>query len=421
MPSDIEASRGGTARRAAWGISDQVISAGSNLLVTILAARALSPQSFGLFALSFIIYGVVVALVRGISCDPLIARHSGEDRETLRREANAAAATALIVAVGIAAITAGVAVMAPDSARPSLLSLALVLPGLALQDCVRFVLVAQGETRKMFLNDLLWLVLELPLMAAAIALGGGAGALVFAWGVAGTVAAGLGLRQAGNGLPEPRAAWSWLSRHRTLWPYFAAENLLIQGTILVLALVVTLAASLDDVAAFRGAMLLYAPLGNLGRGVLTVLLPELARRRQDPRLVRRAGILVAWLLAALTLPWAAATALISDSVGHQILGSTWPLAEPLLLLAAAPTAASLFSVGTAAGLRAVGAGRAGLAARAFVSTVILLAASIGGILDGAHGVMVALAVTSPAQMATYWWLLNRATLTVQGQEQAPTS
>ncbi len=409
MPSNIEASRGGTTRRAAWGISDQAVSAGSNLLVTILAARALSPDNFGLFALSFTVYGVVIALVRGIACDPLIARHAGENPVTLRQEAGAAAATALMAAGAVSAVTAGIALLASESARPSLLSLALILPGLALQDCVRFILVAQGETRKMFVNDLVWLVLEIPLMAGAIALGGGAGALVLAWGVAGTVAAGYGLHQSGNVLPAHRSVRDWLGRHRTLWPYFAAENLLIQGTILVLALVVTLAADIGDVAAFRGAMLLYAPLANLGRGVLTVLLPELARRRGDPRLVRRAGVTIAWLLATLTLPWAAVMPLISDSFGRQILGSTWPLAEPLLLLAAAPTAAALFSVGTAAALRALGAGRAGLAARALVSLVVLIGASIGGILDGAHGVMVALAVSSPAQAATYWWLLKGAT------------
>ena len=124
--------------------------------------------------------------------------------------------------------------------------------------------------------------------------------------------------------------------------------------------------------------------------------------------VRRLGLLIAWALTPLAVIGAVLTQFIPDDVGTAILGESWSMAEPLLLLAGAVTAVSLFTVGTVAGIRALGAGREGLAARIVVSLVAIAFGSVGAVLNGAYGALTALALSSPLQIATWWWLLVKA-------------
>jgi hypothetical protein len=124
--------------------------------------------------------------------------------------------------------------------------------------------------------------------------------------------------------------------------------------------------------------------------------------------VRRASLIIAWALTPLAVVWAALLLLLPDSVGEALLGDSWTLAEPLLLLGGAATAVSLFTVGTVVGIRALGAGRDGLTARFLVSAVVLAVSAVGAVVDGAHGVLVALAWSAPFQIGTWWWLLVKA-------------
>lgn len=400
---------GTTTHRVAWGLLDQGVAAASNLVVVLLAARSLAPAEFGVVAVALTVYAAAIFLARGVSSDPLTTAHADEARAERSAAVQAAAATSLATSLGVALVTVMVALaLGGGAARGTLLAVAVLLPGLALQDYLRFVLILEGKAKLAFVNDLFWLVCQIPFILGALWLGWGAAGLILAWGLGGNLAALLGLRQARTGVGRLRSVRPWLRRHRDLWPYFVTENLVYQATILILVVVISLSASLADVGAFRAAMLLYSPLANVGRGVLLVAVPELARRRGDPRTVRRMALLLAWLLTAFAMLWAILMPLIPDHFGRGLLGDTWPLAKPLLFLAGASAAASLFSSGAAAGIRALGAGAEGLTARTVVSILVLICASAGGIVDGAYGVMLALALSTPLQILTWWRLLVRA-------------
>ncbi|MDP3894578.1 hypothetical protein [Nocardioides sp.] len=400
--------KGSTRRRVAWGLLDQVLASGSNFLVTIIAARSLSATDFGAFALAMAVAIVSIFLARGLASDPLATSHASDEGEQMRWAARAGASTALLVALGVAATTALVGALVGGRLGLMLVVLAVLLPGLTLQDYLRYVLIVKGRADQTFFNDLFWFLIQLPLLLVAIGLDGDATLLLLAWGGAGNLAALLGLYQARTGIGGPSTARAWLRRHRSLWPFFVLDNLVYQATTVVLVVVISLIANLAEVGGFRAAMTIYAPLAIIGRGIVGVAVPELARRRGDPRAVARVSLVLGWVLVPVSLAYAGMTLLLPDSWGRALLGESWELAAPLLLLAGVTNAVSMFTVGTVVGIRALAAGRDGLTARVVVSVLALAVATVGAVLDGAYGAMLALALSSPLQIATWWWLLVRA-------------
>jgi O-antigen/teichoic acid export membrane protein len=397
-----------TTRRVAWGLLDQVVSSGSNFLVTIIAARSLSASNFGAFALAMAVSIMTVFLTRGLASDPLSTAHASDGPEDMQWAVRSGAGTAVAASVAVAAATVVVGLLIGGTLGTVLMVLAVTLPGLSLQDYLRFVLIVRGQAKQTFLNDLFWTVLQIAFLLAAIGLGGGVVSLLLAWAVAGNLAAALGLWQARTWVGGPRSVGPWLRRHRDLWPFYVLDNMVYQATNLLLIVVISLATTLAQVGGFRAAMTLYAPLAIIGRGIVGVAVPELARRQGDPMAVRRASLTIAWMLTPLAVVWTVFLLLLPDSTGRALLGDSWSLAEPLLLLGGASTAVSLFTVGTVVGIRALGAGRDGLTARFVVSALVLAVSSVGAVADGAHGVLVALAWSAPFQIATWWWLLIKA-------------
>lgn len=407
-----------TRSTVAWGLLDQILASASNFIVVIIAARSLSPVSFGAFAVAFEVYYLSVFVSRGMASDPLATAHSGGEPHQLRWAGRSGSATAVLAASGVGLLAAATSQVVDGVLSPMLLALAVLLPGLTLQDFVRYLLIVQDRARAMFLNDLFWLVFQLPLMWLAVSRGGGAAALLIAWGTAGNLAAIIGLRQARCKVGGARQIRPWLRKHRGLWPYFLLDNLTFRATNLVLVVVISLSTGLVQVAGFRAALTVYAPLAIIGRGVVGVAVPQLARRRKDPMAVQRAALLIAWLLAPTALVWASLTLLAPDTLGTLLLGASWQVAEPLVFLAGITTAVALFTVGTTVGLRALGAARDGLTARVVVSVLSLACAAAGGLVGGAYGVFVALAISGPFQVAIWWWLLVRATRAAMARQAA---
>lgn len=410
---------GGAARRVAWGLFDQVLSSASNFLVTIIAAASLSASDFGAFALATAVCIITVSVSRGLASDPLATAHAGDPEGELRWAIRSAAGVSVAVSLVVAVLVAGVGFVIGGTIAWLFLALALTLPGVTLQDYLRYALIVRGDARQTFMNDLFWTVLQVAFLVVAIALDGGAVALYLAWGVAGNLAAVLGLVQARTWIGGPSSLRPWLRRHRRLWPFFVLDNMVYQATTLVLVVVIALASSLAQVGGFRAAVTLFAPLAIIGRGVVGVAVPELARRRDDPIAIRRNSLKIAWALTPMAVVWAILMLLVPDSLGRQMLGESWDLAEPLLVLAGAASTVSLFTVGTVVGIRALGAGREGLTARLVVSLLVLVFATGGAIVDGAHGALLALAWSAPLQIATWWWLLVKASnnaLSAQSEE-----
>lgn len=395
-------------RRMAWGVVDQAVSSLSNIVVLILVARSVAPSDFGAFSIAIEIYIVLIFMVRGMTSDPLLSAHAADPPPALHRAARCGATVTVAVGVACAAAIALSGSLVGDTAGHHLVVLALFLPGLLVQDYVRNVFIVRQRPFRALVLDTLWLVVEVPLLVIAVQLGMGSVAMLALWCAAG-VAVGLGglawARLVPAGLAESRA---WLRRHQNLWPYFLFENLVFRTTILVVMVGVSLLVGLAGVAGLRAATAIFAPVAVVGRGLAMVAVPEFARQSSDPALVRRLVRRLAFFLTPLPLLLAAVLLLSPDSVGEALFGETWSLASPLVLLTAVSSAVSMYTIAVSVGLRAFQAARAGLNARVFVAVLTLVSALAGAWAGGAVGAVAALAATSPAQAATWWWQLHRA-------------
>ena len=397
-----------TSKRSAWAVADQGVSSVSNLLVLILVARSVAPAEFGAFAVAVETYLVLVFVGRGISSDVLVTAHAADAPAALNRAARAGAAVMIWAGSALALVVGAIGLALDGPLGSNLAMLALVLPGLLIQDFVRYVFVVRERPDVAFALDSLWLVLEIPVLVMATRADQSSAMLLALWGACGLVTGAVGLAWARLIPTGPAAAVAWLGRHLRLWPYFVLENLVFRATILIVMVGLTITAGLAGVAGLRAATAIFAPVGVLGRGVAVVAVPDLARRVADPPAVRRGVRRLAWLLTPLPLMLAAALLMAPDRVGKELFGESWQLAAPLLWLTAISAAGSMYATALTVGLRALQAARSGLTARIVVALLSVVAALVGGWAGGAYGAALALAASSPVHAAVWWWQFHRA-------------
>lgn len=398
-------------KRVAWGLLDQVASSAANLVVVVLAARYLTPTGFGAFSVAFALCLMAVMVLRGVGSEPLASAYAGSPPSALKRvvgvAGSATVASSLLVALPVLVVVWLTWGHLPASVASALVAACLVIPGLALQDYLRYALIVAGRARGAFVNDLTWCVIQIPLMIAAATWWGSPAALVAAWGIAGFLCAALGLAQVRTVLRGPRAVLRWFGEQRKLWPWFTLDNITYQASNFGLVLVISFLASLADVGALRAAMTAFAPLTVVSRGLVGVLVPELARGRADARVVRRRSVAAGGVLFVLACVWWAGLRLMPDEAGRALFGETWTLARPLLVWLLVSVGAGLFISGLVVALRALGAAREGMSARLAGTVLVLVSTGIGARLDGAHGVVIALACLGPVQVAIWWHQLSR--------------
>ena len=392
----------------AWGLGDQILSSASNFLIAFLAANQLTAGDFGSFVLALAICNLVVWLARALASDPLSVAHAGDEPDSLRTAVRASATAALLVGTLSGLVVAGIGLTLGGDLGLLFLVTSLVLPGVTLQDNLRFGLLVAKRPRAMFLNDMVWLVLQVPLLVVVLVAEGSPAALLAVWGASGTISALIGLRQAGVLPGSLGVIKPWLARHKTLWPYFAVENLVFQTTNVALIIVISALASLEEVGGVRAALLLFTPFTVLSRGIVSVIVPEFARHASDARWVHRRGLVLGLMLAPLTLAWTGLGLLIPTDVGDAVLGDSWQYAEPLVLLVGLTVTVSMFLTGPQVALRALGAARDGLTARMSSAAMVLGCAGAGAAWNGAEGALLLAVLVSPLQVGIWVWLLSNA-------------
>lgn len=406
---------GGIARRLTWGLGDQAVSSMTNFVVGVFVARELGVAAFGVFSLAWVTYGVLLNVSRGLATDPLVVRFSGASTEDWRQATSRAAGTAVVVGAGFAVVSALAGLAMGGTLGAAFVALAVVAPGMLLQDSWRFAFFAAGQGHKAFVNDVVWAVTMIPLLLLA-SLHGTVWAFVLAWGGASLLAAGCGWLQS-RITPHVNGVSVWLRQHKELGSRYLVENVSNSGASQLRMYGLGAIAGLADVGAIRGAELLLGPFLALLMGLNLVAVPEAARvLRRAPERLARFCLTLGGVQAVAAATWGAILLfLVPDALGRLALDDVWEHAKPLILPVSLSVTGAGIVAGAAAGLRALGAARRSLRAQLAASAGYLGFGLVGAWFGGAVGMSWG-STTAMWLGAGLWWLQLRAAL----REHTPT-
>lgn len=399
--------------RASVTVVDQFLSSLSNLALSVVVARASTTEAYGSFALAYSVYAIVLGVGRALASEPLVIAHSHHESSAAVRRGGGAAGAAVVVGAAAGVAVAAVGALLGGSTGPVLVVMGVALPALLLQDALRYVGFVSRRPQVAAISDGLWLA---AFLAGALVMGASAPvtAVLGWWAACGLVGAVLSMSVTPL-LPSLRGGLAWLRRHGRTGRRLTAEFVLVQGGPQLVLLVTSLAGSLTDAAALRGAATLMGPAVVAAAGVGAATLPEAVRIRADRHRLRR---LVGGATAAValgSLAWGVAAGSVPSSIGEQLLGDSWAVARdivvPLAVAVAGTTAWSALMVG----FRALDAVAESLRTTIPASVLLVVGGSVGGVLGGARGAVVGMIL--PAAIGV--GLFARRFLAVSHESRAP--
>ena len=392
-------------RGLSWGVADQAVSSLSNFAVNIYIARLLGAEQYGVFGVVYVTYAFALNASRGLVTDPLMVRFSHVDRPTWRRVVAGCAGTAVSIGLVLGAVVLLAAAVMGGSLGLGLVALAVALPGLLLQDCWRFAFFSCGRGSQAFLNDLIWLAV---VIAALVGLQRAHLTNVFlsvlVWGGAATLAAAIGILQAGV-IPRLTRTWQWLSRQRDLGFRYMAEGTTNSASSQLRTYGIGLLLGLAAVGYVQAATTLVAPVVVLVNGTGLILLPEATRiwRESAERLLRYCAVigLAYTILASL---WGALLLLsLPRGLGHALLDGIWRPTYPLVLPTVLGVMGFCLAAGAGTGLKGTGAARRSLRAAVVTSVLYVLFSLTGAVAAGTDGAVWGTTVAMWCGAVVYWW------------------
>lgn len=393
----------GIMRKAGWNLGDQILSAASNVALSIIVANSVDKYVFGAFAIAFVVFGVGIALARSIVGQPLQICYAAAPPHEQHAAIGRAHGLAVVLGLALGAVCALASIPMSGALAQALLALSVCLPGLLLQDSQRLTFFAIGKAWGAVVIDTVWTVAQFGALAALILAGRTQiDELMLAWGVSAALSAVVGavlLRV----VPRVTAWLAWLREIRDLVRYLLAEYILGLGASQVSVLLVGVIAAPQAVGAIRAAQTLLGPLNILGGACFNFTVPEIARRTHltaKQRLL--AGHAVSGLMGSATVVYVVALLLIPDWLGEKIFSDSWAGAAGVLL----PLGISALFSSLANGLAGVlyGLGRADRTFRInLLKAPVIVVAVLGGTwLGGAFGAACGMAVAE-AFVLPFWY------------------
>lgn len=401
--------------RAGWVVADQALSSLTNFALSVLVLRTLSPVEFGAFSVTLLCYYLALNLCRALSGEPHVVRYSHVEKSEMKIATAGSTGLALILGIVGGLILWGVAAVTPAYVSTGLRSLAVVLPGLLLQDSSRYCFFSAGAPSRAFLNDFVWAISQAAFVGWVLVYGQGTiGAFVIAWGGAATLAAAFGVVQT-RAFPDPRRAKWWLVAHRDLGPRFAAEFAVGVGYSQVMYFLIGAIAGLSALGAINAARVLLGPYNVIALGAVGFGVPEGVRIwRRHPAHLAPVVRLWAGILASLAIICGAATLALPASIGRQLLGATWPAARQVLPFTAVFVAAAGAMAGAQIGLRVLAASRESLRARVYVAPLMLAGSTLGAWWGGAPGAAAGMALANCVGAGIYLRAFESANKAISG-------
>lgn len=361
--------------RVSWALADQAMSSASNLVIGLAAAHLLGVTGYGIFAILFTTYALVLGVHRGLVTEPLVV--SGGEAPA-RAEG---ASVHLGIVVGVVLVVGGA--FADTRLRYGLFALAVSMPFLLWQDALRYRFLASRRPHLAFLMDAAWFVL---LVGAGLVVGRQPPlpVVVACWAGSASVAAMIGAVRE-RAWPEVANGMAWIRHHRSIGVRFSVEFLVVNGLPQVVLLLLAVLSGYAEAGAYRGAVVLLGPAALAGIGTAAAVQPEIVRLGRGSRGNERVAIAAVSGVGVLALVWTAVLIALPLGVGEFVLGDVWALARPVVLpLGLTITGTTVSAVGVGL-LHALGAAGKSLRASVLGSTTMFVAGVVGLALGGAVG------------------------------------
>ena len=391
------------ARRAGWGVGDQALSSATNFVLGAVVARQLAPQFFGAYALAFSVFLLGLGVSRSLGTSPLVSRYSAAKQEEWRAGAGRATGTALAVGLAAGSTILIVQFFVPFPLNQALTALAILMPGLLLQDAWRYSFLTKGTPRAAFANDLIFALILFPGAGLLVAFHAASlVTLIGIWGASATVAAAVGTAQS-RLVPQVSKSIPWIRAQRDLALSYLIDFMLLGGIRQLTYFGIAAVLSLTLVGGFRAAEILLGPATAFAFGVSIVAVPEGVRQLQtSPERLLRGCKYVSAILAGVPLAWYLALRLTPDVLGETVMGTAWQTAQPVLLPMSIVLASLGVTLGASAGLRALAAGKGIVKARIAVSLMSPIVTLLGAEAIGIRGAAWGLALGEAFGTVIYW-------------------
>lgn len=350
---------------------DQGISSLTNFAAGLYAARTLSPNDFGVFALLTFVYILVLGATRASMSDVAMVTRTPAARGHGVDLGATDAVTTVVMGTGIMCAC----MVAPSQGLPGALAvLGIVL--MAIQDSTRIVSIASDRPRHAVVNDSLWFVALLAgLVLIQFTTTPTAWIVMATWGLSATpglLAGGL------------FTGWRWsiargtrfLRSNARLSASFFGDWTLKQGTAQVATYGMGLLGGLTAVAGIRAGLLVLGPLNIAFTGLQLAAMPAAVRLRNTD--LARMRQILRWLsmtLGGVALAAGALFAMLPDDVLRVLVGEQAAGLSRYVLPLAVNLAATGLASGSHVGLRTLQFGGRLVATRS-VSSLLYIAGGV---------------------------------------------
>ncbi len=293
-------------RQGAWAVLDQVLSSGTNFVPSLLMARVLGPRAYGTFSLAFLAWFGVVAVVRSALMQPYTLAASATEGETWRDITRNAGGAIVLAGIAWSAVFVVVAiVIGPSSSLGrSFLVIALLAPGLLLQEFWRVASFAASRAKTATANDGYWALGQIVAFGILLTVKNATPPeCLLAWGAGAWIAAAMGVFQL-SVLPRPSAAAvRWARTWGRIGAWFTVATISFSLSMYGVAIVVGAEFDRAAVGLFRIVQLLFGPVQLVTIAGESVFMPHLVRvvkktRENGLGIVARYALLMAGAIGA---------------------------------------------------------------------------------------------------------------------------
>lgn len=306
------------------GVADSYLYAVTNFIPSVAVARTSSTGEFAAFSTVFLTYAIALGGSRAALAEPL----GIESADSARIDAVRSLLRRLVVRVAVWVAVVGIAFALVRRFTDSLdgvpvwaAVIVLCFPFHAMQDCARAMGIARHEPLRALASDSVWFLCAL----VAFVVAEGRDPLTWVsvcWAGGGVLACLVLLPPRAGGSAHPGPLWNRRFSRPSLIEY-SLQPAVVQASQLLSGL----AGSAASLSALRGGSIAFRPLQLMlvaQRGIVIGGKFDQGDRSRSPL---QTGILAAGLgTAAYTVGlW-----LLPASMGHDILGETWPLVRGVL-------------------------------------------------------------------------------------------